>query len=205
MACVGVGVGRHADGGGLYLVVDRRADSTPAIPTFNRSWLFLYRSGGRRREMGLGPAQGKPKDGDVDWFTLATAREKARDLRATVRAGVDPLAKRDTDRAAERAAAQAEAVAAITFKAAAIQYAGGYVCVYLDIGAAAPTSLHTINHLGLPSNLYVNNDVPLSGGVSSYQITTSAAPEPATWAFMLLGTGGVGGMLRSRRRVRALV
>jgi hypothetical protein len=29
----------------------------------------------------------------------------------------------------------------------------------------------------------------------------SAAPEPATWALMMLAVGGVGGVLRTRRRV----
>jgi len=50
--------GRHADGDGLYLTV-RLGGS--------KQWIFLYRSGGRLREMGLGsPASG---------VTLAKARQ----------------------------------------------------------------------------------------------------------------------------------
>ena len=41
--------GRHADGGGLYLVVDRPGGKEAA-----KRWVFLYRKEGRLREMGLG-------------------------------------------------------------------------------------------------------------------------------------------------------
>jgi Phage integrase central domain/Arm DNA-binding domain len=41
--------GRHADGGGLYLFVDRPGGKDAA-----RRWVFLYRKEGRLREMGLG-------------------------------------------------------------------------------------------------------------------------------------------------------
>ena len=41
--------GRHADGGGLYLVVDRPGGKDAA-----KRWVFLYRKDGRLREMGLG-------------------------------------------------------------------------------------------------------------------------------------------------------
>ncbi len=117
-----LGAGKHADGGGLYLIVKPRADSTLEVQTWNRSWLFTYRSGGKVREMGLGSAQGKFKDRDKDWSSLATARDKARNLRAEVRAGMDPLATRAAERVAERAAAQSEAIASITFEAAATAY-----------------------------------------------------------------------------------
>ena len=51
--------GRHSDGGGLYLNVSK---------TGAKSWLFMYKVAGRRREMGLGPARDVP---------LALARELA--------------------------------------------------------------------------------------------------------------------------------
>ena len=35
-------------------------------------------------------------------------------------------------------------------------------------------------------------------------VVRSAVPEPATWAFMILGFGGAGAMIRSRRRALAL-
>jgi hypothetical protein len=37
--------GRHSDGGGLYLNVSE---------TGSRSWLFMWKKDGKRREMGLG-------------------------------------------------------------------------------------------------------------------------------------------------------
>jgi hypothetical protein len=69
--------GRHADGGGLYLVVASK-DA--------RSWVFFWKVLGRRREMGLGSFR------DV---SLTTARELARDARADRAAGRDPIAVRN--------------------------------------------------------------------------------------------------------------
>jgi integrase len=69
--------GRHSDGDGLYLNVTRSGA---------RSWLFMWKKDGKRREMGLGSA------GSV---SLARARELASECRAQVAAGVDPIAARD--------------------------------------------------------------------------------------------------------------
>ena len=78
--------GRHADGDGLYLTV--RAGGS-------KQWIFLYRSGGRLREMGLGsPASG---------VTLAKARQLAAEARGQKSNGRDPLEAR---RQAEEQAAQ---------------------------------------------------------------------------------------------------
>jgi len=70
--------GRHADGGGLYLIVDKN---------IAKRWAFLYRD--RRthklREMGLGGVAAVP---------LAKAREKAAEARTHLSAGRDPLAAR---------------------------------------------------------------------------------------------------------------
>jgi integrase len=68
--------GRHADGGGLYLNV---------TPSGARSWLFMWKAAGRRREIGLGSAR------DV---TLAEARDKAAAARRSVLNGIDPTAQR---------------------------------------------------------------------------------------------------------------
>jgi len=94
---------RFGDGEGLYLQV---ASGNA------KSWLFRYTLRGKAREMGLGSA-GDPPDG----VPLAKARILAGEVRARLRAGVDPI----TDRNAERAAlVRAEAEAAErTFKAAA--------------------------------------------------------------------------------------
>lgn len=68
--------GRHADGGGLYLVVDKSGA---------KRWVFLFRQAGRLREMGFGGLSAVP---------LAKARELAAAARATVQAGGDPIAAR---------------------------------------------------------------------------------------------------------------
>ena len=71
--------GRHGDGGGLYLVIEAGVHG-------RRQWIFLYRVRGtsKRRELGLGPAKGKGKDG----LSLADAR-----LKAAERARNSPKAK----------------------------------------------------------------------------------------------------------------
>jgi integrase len=63
--------GRHADGGGLYLVVDQHG----------KRWVYMWTRAGRRTEMGLGPLR------DV---SLAEARELAAQARAALRRGLDP-------------------------------------------------------------------------------------------------------------------
>jgi integrase len=90
-----VKAGRHSDGGGLYLAIETGVHG-------RRQWIFLYRVRGtsRRREIGLGPAKGKGKDG----LSLGDARLKAADMRKVLAQGKDPAAQR-----------QAEAVAGITF------------------------------------------------------------------------------------------
>lgn len=66
--------GRHSDGGGLYLNVSGDG---------RRRWVFLFRQGGKQREMGLGSAR------DV---SLAKARERAELARTELSEGRDPLA-----------------------------------------------------------------------------------------------------------------
>jgi Arm DNA-binding domain len=76
----GLPPGRHADGGGLYLHVD---------DTGARRWVLRVTVHGRRRELGLG---------SFDDVPLAEARETARRLRRTARAGGDPVVERDRDK-----------------------------------------------------------------------------------------------------------
>lgn len=68
--------GLFADGQGLYL----RIDETGA-----RRWVFIFQFGGRRREMGLGSADGQK---------LAEVRGKADEARAVLKSGLDPIAER---------------------------------------------------------------------------------------------------------------
>ena len=96
--------GRHADGGGLHLLVKESGA---------RSWVYRFMLRGAARDVGLGAASGP------EAISLATARDKAAALRLKVKAGVDPLAERDQEAAAALAAAQAAKIAGITFKAVA--------------------------------------------------------------------------------------
>lgn len=68
-------VGRHSDGGGLYLHVK---------PTGAKSWAFISAAGGKRREFGLGPLSAVP---------LAEARRKAQEVREAMARGENPLEK----------------------------------------------------------------------------------------------------------------
>src|ERR671913_352937 len=68
--------GRHSDGGGLYLNV---------TGTGARSWVFMWKVAGKRREIGLGSLRDVP---------LARARERAAEARHLLAAGQDPVAGR---------------------------------------------------------------------------------------------------------------
>ena len=98
--------GRHADGGGLYLLVKQ---------TGARSWVFRATVGGKVRDVGLGSASG------AGCVSLALAREMARDKAAQVRAGVIPLSEQ-RQRTQAAAEAQATKVSQTTFRAAADAY-----------------------------------------------------------------------------------
>ncbi len=81
-------------------------------PSGAKSWLLRIRVGGKRREIGLGPYP------DV---TVAMARDKARQMREQIAAGIDPVA--------ERRAAQAilieQRAKSITFAEAMQSYLSG--------------------------------------------------------------------------------
>lgn len=92
--------GRHADGGGLYLLVK---------PTGARSWLLRVQVDGRRRDIGLGSVETsalamRSDIGDdlpleeKSRLTLAEAREISARLRNAAKAGRDPAAERKKDR-----------------------------------------------------------------------------------------------------------
>lgn len=93
--------GDHSDGGGLFL----------RVTASGASWVWRYTGpDGRRREMGLGAAERA---------TLATcgaaiehARAEVQRQRALLAQGIDPIAKRQADRAAAVAATQAAKTAA---------------------------------------------------------------------------------------------
>jgi integrase len=68
--------GRHADGGGLYLVVDKSGA---------KRWVFLFRFGGPHKEMGLG---------GLTRVNLAEARRLAEWCRTTLAKGLNPIEAR---------------------------------------------------------------------------------------------------------------
>ncbi|MES1984292.1 MAG: integrase arm-type DNA-binding domain-containing protein [Pseudomonadota bacterium] len=98
--------GRHADGGGLHLLVKESGA---------RSWVYRFMLSGQSRDIGLGTA-------GPDGITLSEARDARDALRLKVKAGIDPLEERQRDAAEALAAAQAAQVARITFKAVAETY-----------------------------------------------------------------------------------
>lgn len=113
------GPGRYGDGDGLYLTV--RDNGT-------RFWVFRFVLAGQKmREMGLGRA-GIGKNA----VSLAEARENAGTLYRMVKAGIDPLAKREADGAAARAAAQDAAIKAVTFRQAALDYIGMHAATWTN-------------------------------------------------------------------------
>ena len=68
--------GRHSDGANLYLNVS---------PTLKKTWLYMFRFNGKRREMSMG---------EYPHVTLAQARRKAFEARDQIKAGIDPLEAR---------------------------------------------------------------------------------------------------------------
>ena len=77
--------GRHSDGDGLYLVVDASGA---------RRWLFMFRWGGKLKEMGLG---------GISAVSLSDAREKAGEARRILASGRNPIEARRSAEAAREA------------------------------------------------------------------------------------------------------
>jgi integrase len=93
--------GFFGDGGSLYLQISRYGTA---------SWVFRYRIGGKRvRDAGLG---------SLDTWSLAEARERAREFRQLRSQGRDPIEERRAGRARE----QIEAARAMTFQGCAEAY-----------------------------------------------------------------------------------
>jgi integrase len=82
-------LGRHADGGNLYLTISRTGAGV------SKRWTFMFSFAGKQREAGFGPAA---------VVTLAEAREKAAGYRSMLAKGIDPLAAKKA--ASEAAAAR---------------------------------------------------------------------------------------------------
>jgi integrase len=96
--------GLYGDGGGLYLQVS---------PAGTKSWLFIYKIGNKRRDMGLGP---------IYTVTLAEARQKALECRKLRLDGLDPLDARNAARQAGQTQARLDTARSMTFQACAEAY-----------------------------------------------------------------------------------
>src|SRR6516162_9501326 len=92
--------GMYADGGGLYLRVAEGG---------SKQWIYRYVTNGRMRDMGIGPAH---------IFTLAEARERAREASKLRYDNIDPIAHKH----AQRAASVVASAKAKTFRECAEEY-----------------------------------------------------------------------------------
>jgi integrase len=92
--------GYYADGAGLYMQV---------AGSGSRSWIFRFTLNGRTRDMGLG---------SVGTFSLAEARQAALEARKLQAAGIDPIERRNAQRAQERS----KEVKTVTFRQEANAY-----------------------------------------------------------------------------------
>jgi integrase len=99
-------LGMHADGGGLYLQVSGKPGR------INRSWLFRYATAGREHQIGLG---------SLDTVSVAEARDKALACRKQRLEGIDPLAAKRAQQAAQQAQA-ADTTKVMTFDKAVAAY-----------------------------------------------------------------------------------
>ncbi len=79
--------GRHSDGGGLYLVVDKGDAATGDAGA--KRWVFLFRWEGKLKEMGLG---------GLTAVSLSKAREKAAAVRNQLDDGLNPIEARKANR-----------------------------------------------------------------------------------------------------------
>jgi hypothetical protein len=115
--------GYLGDGGGLYLLVG---------PTGAKSWVFRFREASRLREMGLG---------SLDTYSLAEARERARECRKLRDVGRDPIEARK----ASRMAARLDAAKAMTFADCAERYIAAHEAGWKNPKHAAqwPSTLAT--------------------------------------------------------------
>lgn len=104
---------RRLDAPGMYFVGGVNGLALHITPTGARSWLLRVMIAGRRREMGLG---------SYPSVTLSRARDLARDARALIQKGVDPI---DQQRAAQ-SALRAAVASALTFRQCAERYVAAH-------------------------------------------------------------------------------
>ena len=79
--------GRHSDGDGLTLLV-RKPPKNSKAKAGGKSWVLRVQVGKERKDYGIG---------SIAAYSLAEARERARELRKIAKRGGDPVAARDKD------------------------------------------------------------------------------------------------------------
>lgn len=94
---------------GMHFVGGTPGLALQVLASGGRSWVLRIRVHGKRRDMGLG---------SFPDISLSLAREMAREVRAKVKQGIDPIAERQ----ASRSRAEAERVAMRTFEQCAERY-----------------------------------------------------------------------------------
>ncbi len=125
--------GTYEDGDGLRLVVK---------PTGRKSWLLRFQLAGRRREMGLG---------SFPEVTLKKARQDASNKRSQLSDGVDPLAARDIERAAQREAQRTSEAKQLKFETLAKEYCEAHGGTWSDKwrkGWLRKLELYAFDHIG---------------------------------------------------------
>jgi integrase len=142
--------GRHADGGGLHLLVKESGA---------RSWVYRFMLKGRSRDLGLGPA-------GPDGVSLAAARDARDALRLKVKAGIDPVEERQREEQRIAAEAKAAAAALVTFKTVA----GAYL-------EANKHSWRNAKHRQQWQNTLATYVYPVIGGAPVGEITTEQVLE----------------------------
>lgn len=125
--------GTYEDGDGLRLVVK---------PTGRKSWLLRFQLAGRRREMGLG---------SFPEVSLKKARQAASAKRSQLNDGIDPLAARDVERAAQREAQRASEAKQLKFETLATEYRDAHGATWSDKwrkGWLRKLELYAFDHIG---------------------------------------------------------
>ena len=125
--------GTYEDGDGLRLVVK---------PTGRKSWLLRFQLAGRRREMGLG---------SFPEVSLKKARQDASAKRSQLSDGIDPLAARDIERAAQREAQRASEAKQLKFETLATEYCDAHGSAWSEKwrkGWLRKLELYAFDHIG---------------------------------------------------------
>lgn len=125
--------GTYEDGDGLRLEIK---------PSGSKSWTLRFQLAGRRREMGLG---------SFPEVTLKKARLAASAKRTQVSDGVDPLAVRDIERAAQREAQRSSEAKQLKFETLAKEYCdahGGTWSEKWRKGWLRKLELYAFDHIG---------------------------------------------------------